>query len=168
MIFVTVGSSKFGFCELIKAMDAIVPHLSHPVIMQIGNGLYVPRNCESFRFTTSIFDYYDQADLVVTCGGVGTVFELLYAQKRIVAVNNHVIPDQHQNEILQKLSLEELIHYCDSLSQLQTLIDSALQAPVKMYQPPQCSIEDHILQLKNQSGKFSYFYRLLNWNTSKL
>ena len=52
MIFVTVGVVNL-VCELIKAMDAIVPHLSHPVIMQIGNGCMFPSG-ESFRFATYI------------------------------------------------------------------------------------------------------------------
>jgi UDP-N-acetylglucosamine transferase subunit ALG13 len=42
--------------------------------------------------------YYQQARVVITTGGVGTLYELLHLNKSILVVSNSGIPDNHQSE----------------------------------------------------------------------
>lgn len=168
MIFVTVGTNIVGHDPLVKAIDDIAPGLEHSVIIQIGNSTIIPKHCQYFRFTSEIQKYYQEADLVITCGGVGTIFDLLPSNKRILAINNCAIPDQHQNEILEKLQIEGYIFVCNNLNQLNHSISNALQLNPSTYKPVECTIEHHIvnylMNLKtSNSMRFSLFEFVRKW-----
>ena len=76
MIFVTVGSTDFD--ALIRCMDEIGARLGEEMTMQIGSGAYSPQHAARvFRYAPSLEAYYDQADIVVSHGGLGTVVEAL-------------------------------------------------------------------------------------------
>ena len=71
MIFVTVGAGDFN--ALIQAMDELAPRLAaagEKVLLQIGHGAYVPQHAEYFRFAPSLEPYFDQADVIVSHGGI--------------------------------------------------------------------------------------------------
>jgi UDP-N-acetylglucosamine transferase subunit ALG13 len=122
-------------------------------MMQIGHSSYVPKHCSYYDFKTSIDEDFSNADLVVTSGGIGTLFELLNMQKRIVAVNNTSIPDQHQNEILERIAADGLLYHCKQLPNLEIIIQQALQSPPGRYQPPACSIESQIVDFMQEPQK---------------
>ena len=73
-VFVTVGNGKFD--TLVRMIDSLCKKkmiLDH-VVVQIGKGTYIPNYCDWFRFAPSLDSYYDEADIVVSHGGAGTVF----------------------------------------------------------------------------------------------
>ena len=145
IIFVTVGTSSSGYDDLIKAVDSIAPSLLSQVIMQIGNGKYKPAHGEYFRFTSSLFPYFEKADLVISSGGVGTLFELLSRNKKTIGVSNIHMPNRHQDEILKKLSNEGYLLWCKELQQLKEFIDRAETVTLKPYQNEPCQIHNAIL-----------------------
>lgn len=105
MILVTTGSTM-PFDSLVVAIDEAVSRadISEKVICQIGNGSYQPQHCEHFRFQESIDQLIDEASLVITHGGTGTVTDLIKRQKRFIAVANPMGADNHQVEFLAKLA----------------------------------------------------------------
>ena len=72
MIFVTVGSVA-PFDALIERVDELAGRGAiSDVVCQIGDGKYIPKNAEWFRFEKGLGERYRKADLVVTHNGAGT------------------------------------------------------------------------------------------------
>jgi len=95
MIFVTVGTDTHDFSRLIKAMDEIAK--SKKVIIQRGNTSYLPRNAESFGFTSEkeMNELYKKADIIVTHAGAGSIINSLNYGKRPIVVPRLKQFDEH-------------------------------------------------------------------------
>ena len=145
MIFVTVGTGSKGYDPLIRTMDELAPKIDESIIAQTGHGKIVPKNIEHFKFAPSLMDYYNQANIVITTGGVGTLFELLHLHKKILAVSNNDIPDKHQSEILEILYRQEYIVWCKNPSNLKHHLDMIPSITLKKYIPPTCCIDKEII-----------------------
>lgn len=86
-IFVTTGS-VLEFDDLVKVIDNINKNKKYNIVIQIGKGRYLPKNCKYFKFTDDINKHYSWADVVVTHTGVGTINELFLKNKKIVTIDN--------------------------------------------------------------------------------
>lgn len=95
-IFVTTGSS-LDFDFLVKEVDKINASNLYSIIIQNGNGKYIPKNCIFFKYDKSLDKYFDWADLVITHTGAGTLFELLEKNKKTIVISN---PDAISNHEL--------------------------------------------------------------------
>jgi UDP-N-acetylglucosamine transferase subunit ALG13 len=138
MIFVTVGTTDFD--ALAARMDELAPALGEDVIMQTGRGLYTPLHCRSFRFAPSLEQYYDQARLVVSHGGLGTLVEVMRRGKPIIGVSNPDRYDLHQNDLLGELERGGFLVWCRDLGQLGDDIGRAGAMTFARYQDPPCHI----------------------------
>jgi UDP-N-acetylglucosamine transferase subunit ALG13 len=76
LIFVTVGTS-LPHDELVEMMDRLVGEgkIKDRVVVQRGAGRYTPKNIEHFRFSQSLTDYYNAANIVISNCGAGTIME---------------------------------------------------------------------------------------------
>ena len=145
MIFVTVGTTKFE--ALVKKIDEIATELNEKIIMQIGKGKYIPKNCEYFTFKKEISEYQQKADLIITHGGAGTLFELLTLKnKRIIGVNNTQLIDEHQSDLLKKLAAEKHIIWCSNLNTIKKDVLKSRTFKFKKYDSPECDIDKYILK----------------------
>lgn len=79
IIFITSGSSNYQFNRLIKKMDDIALKLNLPVVMQIGNSNYNPKNAKFFSFCElyELKKYYTRANIVVGHAGGGTFLDMV-------------------------------------------------------------------------------------------
>jgi beta-1,4-N-acetylglucosaminyltransferase len=138
MLFATVGTTDFD--PLIEQIDALAPRLGEEVICQIGHGRYTPRNCTFFRFAPSLAGYIEQARLIVSHGGQGSIMDVVRIGKPLVGVSNPDRRDHHQEDILSKF--EELHHlvWCRSLDELEEAIARALHMTFAAYVEPVCGI----------------------------
>ena len=102
MIFVTVGTTDFD--DLVRALDERAGELDDELVIQYGHGKYVPRNCEAFRFASSLDPYYEKADIVVSHGGLCTVMEACRKGLKLVGMANPDRFDDHQADILAYMS----------------------------------------------------------------
>lgn len=95
-IFVTVG---FGpdFSRLIREVDQIAPRLTSQITMQIGNTEYEPRHVPYFRFASSISEYIEASDLVISHGGI-TLVEIIRNGKPVVVVPRQKQYREHIND----------------------------------------------------------------------
>jgi len=131
MIFVTVGTT-LCFDELIKAVDDLIANgqISEHVCMQIGNGKYLPKNCQYFRFQKSIDKWISKASLVICHGGTGTVLSLMTLKKTFIAVANPLAADDHQSQFLNQLGKIGALLWTNNINDLLMLIQKA-----KNFQP---------------------------------
>ncbi|MBC7223470.1 MAG: hypothetical protein H5T59_04215 [Anaerolineae bacterium] len=151
MIFVTVGTTEFD--ALVRAMDAWAAGHDEPVVMQIGHGCYVPRHGEHFRFAPTLVPYYNQADLVVAHGGLGTTMEVLHLGKPLVSVSNPDRYDRHQEDLLEALDAAGHLLWCRDLARLPEAIAEARRRAFVPYAPPPCRIHEVIAAyLQDQFG----------------
>jgi UDP-N-acetylglucosamine transferase subunit ALG13 len=142
MIFVTVGSTDFD--ELIEKVDGLVPRLNTEVVMQIGLGAYTPRHGVFFRFAPSLDQYYDQADIIVAHGGLGTIVEALERRKKLICVVNPATYDRHQEHLLNIFSAGNHLLWCKDLEDLGGAIRQVSTAEFTRYKPPECHIHEVI------------------------
>jgi beta-1,4-N-acetylglucosaminyltransferase len=144
MIFVTVGTTAFD--SLIKSVDDISNQIKQEIICQIANGKYIPKNCEYFRFKSSIEKELRNADLVICHGGAGTLFKLMTLNKKVISIPNLERDDKHQTDLIDKLSKENYIIACYELSELKSKILDSGKVCLKKYENPECRIAEEIIK----------------------
>lgn len=120
MLFVTVGSQKFQFDRLLRAVDALVASgtVEGGAFAQTGACGYIPKSfpSEAFLDRNRFSELMDQSDVVVTHGGTGAIIGAVKRGKRVVAVprlarfGEHV--DDHQVEIVRQFGDMGLIEPC--------------------------------------------------------
>jgi beta-1,4-N-acetylglucosaminyltransferase len=138
MIFVAVGTTDFD--ALTIKMDAIAPTLPEKVVMQIGNGRYVPKNCQYFRFAPSLDPYYTQANIVVAHGGLGITTEALERGKKLISVQNTTCHGGHQEDLLSAWAKEGYLVWCQDLNELPEALERARKQAFRRYFAPECEI----------------------------
>ena len=110
MIFLTVGTQDKQFLRLLKIVDnAIIKGIvKDEVVAQIGYTKFKSKNIKTYKFMSDkrLNEYIQDADLVVTHGGVGILTTALRAKKKIFAVprleeyKEHI--NDHQDQIVNK------------------------------------------------------------------
>ena len=146
MIFVTVGAGDFN--SLIQAMDELAPALiaaGEQVLLQIGHGAFVPQHADHFRFAPSLEPYFDQADVIVSHGGIGVVTEVLRKGKRLVGVSNHDRYDDHQDDLLAAMSARCHLVWCQDLARLPEAIAQARTTSCTPYHEEQGQLVEIIM-----------------------
>jgi beta-1,4-N-acetylglucosaminyltransferase len=131
-IFITVGTTPFDtlirFCD--ENLDSALE-----VTMQVSNDAsYIPKRFDSFKFTDDIISCYQNADLVITHAGAGTIFTLLEMRKRIIVFPNLDRDDSHQKDLAGVVEKNKWGLVCWSYQKLPELIMSALNFPMVPYQ----------------------------------
>ena len=140
MIFVTVGVGVSE--EIVRKVDEIAPRLNEKVFVLLGNTEYEPKNCKFVRSVKSIVPYVKRSRLVISHGGAGTLFECLDNGARVIAIaKKHA--DDHQTDIIDKLSNEGYIIKCGNIENLEEYIHS--KKLLKPYKKPVCNIPKIIL-----------------------
>ncbi|MHA1239122.1 MAG: PssE/Cps14G family polysaccharide biosynthesis glycosyltransferase [Candidatus Odinarchaeia archaeon] len=140
-IFVSVGTSKFDM--LIEKVDELVGCGfidGANVSAQIGFGRYVPKNIKNwFRLTKHLNKYLQKADLIICHGGAGILFEALKYGKKIIAVPNPQLVEEHQLELVKKLESMKLV-LSSNLQNLKENIAKVSQTTFSKYKSPACKI----------------------------
>jgi len=142
MIFVTVGTGKFE--SLVKKIDDLKKEnlIKEEVILQIGNGAYIPKYCKYFRFSNSgLTNYYKKANIVISHGGPGTVFEILNLKKKFIAVPNKDRTDpMHQVEYLREMAKTGSFLLCENVKDINNFIRKIKKIKLKVYKVSKCEI----------------------------
>lgn len=88
MILVTVGTHELGFERLVKKMDEIASKSNEEVIMQIGSTKYEPKHTKWYTFIENqkMIEFYNEANVIITHDGAGTLLMILALNKPIIIV----------------------------------------------------------------------------------
>ena len=141
-IFVTVGSQKFQFNRLLKAVDDLCEKNvidKDNVFAQIGYSDYCPKHYKyKDFFDKKEFDnYIDEAEIVISHGGTGSIIEALKKGKKIIAVprlvryKEHV--DDHQTQLLKRFEELNYIYVCNDANDLKQALDIVRITEYKQY-----------------------------------
>lgn len=144
-IFVTVGNGKFE--KLVKKIDELVgsKQLKAEVTIQKGNGSYEPKNCKFFDFAPNLKEYEKAADILISHGGPGTIFEILDLKKPLIGVPNVERTDpMHQVEYLRAISETGSLILCEDIDNILEYIKKASTYKFKPYERPECRMQEVI------------------------
>ena len=130
MIFVTVGSQKFQFNRLLKAIDRLVEEgiINEKVFAQTGYSDYQPKHYDTKAFLDrdEIAQVVEDADIIITHGGTGSIISAVKKEKMVIAVprkaefGEHV--DDHQYQIIEQFTEMNLILSCDDMNELTEVL----------------------------------------------
>lgn len=126
MIFITVGSQKFQFDRLLRAVDELAGAgvITDSIFAQTGWSTYRPEHMEwrDFLNRDEFSDRMERCDIVITHGGTGVIVGALRRQKRVIGMprlarfGEHV--DDHQVQILEEFASSGLISHASDESDL--------------------------------------------------
>ena len=142
-ILVTVGTSVFD--GLIKAVDEQFTSANLSITLQIAQGQYQPVNHSFFRRSESFERDLNNADIVISHAGAGTIFKLMEMNKPFIAVPNLERLDPHQLDLAQFVEENQYGLVCRELSKLKTVFDSLPLFNRKTYQKDAFFMADDIL-----------------------
>ena len=123
-IFITLGSQKFQFNRLLKAIDRLCENKiinSEDVFAQIGYSDYLPQyyNYKKFLDREEFDNQMRRAKIVITHGGTGAIIGAVKKGKKVIAVprlakyGEHV--DNHQIQIINEFEKLDMINACKDM-----------------------------------------------------
>ena len=154
MVFLTIGSSEFGFIRLILEVDRLAgAGLLSDVVAQIGQTEYEPRNCTWLRsLTSSEFSAnMESADFIICHAGYGTMEEGFRLRKKMIAVPRRVrhreAPDDHQFEIARLFEANNRILLAHDVDELAACVQQ-VSTWTPSFAPPRVGnpVADYIRQ----------------------
>lgn len=125
MILVTLGTQKQQFTRLLDYIEK--SNIKDEIIVQAGHTKYKSKKMKIFDFIDydTMEKYVDEADLIITHGGTGSITGPLKKGKKIIACarkkeyNEHV--DNHQEELVNVFNEEGYILKLDDKISLDDL-----------------------------------------------
>ncbi|KAE9400735.1 glycosyl transferase [Gymnopus androsaceus JB14] len=129
LVFVTVGSTRFDALVQSVFSSSVLSSLSEKgysnIVVQCGNSEFpyvhlLAQGEQSFqlekdgvaiecwKFKPSLQVEYEEADLVISHAGSGTILDVLRMDKPLIVVPNPTLLDNHQEELAS--ALEQLGH----------------------------------------------------------
>lgn len=151
-IFITLGSQKFQFNRLLKAIDKLCENkgINSEIFAQIGYSDYKPinYNYKEFLDHDEFVREMDKADIVITHGGTGAIIGAVKKGKKVIAVprlakyGEHV--DDHQLQLIKQFDDLNLICTCYNTCELANALEIVKHAKYKRYQSNTCNIIESI------------------------
>lgn len=131
-IFITLGSQKFQFNRLLKAVDELCENKEEKereIFAQIGYSTYKPKHFEYKNFLNrdEFLEKMSKADIVITHGGTSAIISAVKMKKKVIAVprlseyGEHV--DDHQLQLIKQFSDLNLIYSCEDVSKLNIALE---------------------------------------------
>ena len=140
MVLVTVGTQKQQFNRFFDLIKKSKELKKEKIIAQIGYTKFEDKRINTFEFIPldEMDRYISEADLIITHGGVGTIFSALKKNKKVIAIprlekyGEHI--NDHQIEICEELEKEGyILYYKDGIDDLDKLIKKIKNTKLKQY-----------------------------------
>ena len=142
MILVTLGTQDKEFTRLLKKIDELIINgkIKDEVVVQAGFTKYESNNMKVFDYLPweQFNKYIDKADYIITHAGVGTIFDCIKKNKKVIAVprlskfKEH--NNDHQLEIVKEYSKQGFIVPCLDVEDLDKAIDNVKDFIPKKYE----------------------------------
>ena len=156
MILVMLGTQNNSFERLLKELERLKEKkiIKEKIIVQAGYTKYDSKNLEVFDFIEKdkLEKYQDEADLIITHGGVGSIISSLKKDKKVIAIprlkeyEEHV--NNHQKDIVESFSNNGYIIGINDVKDLEEAYKNIKKFKPKKYIPNNSKIikivEDYI------------------------
>lgn len=141
MVLVTVGTQKQAFDRLFDLIRSSKELKKEELVVQRGyTKCNNSKRIKAFDFIPleEMEDYISKADLVISHGGVGTIFSAIKKGKKVIAIprlakyGEHI--NDHQIEICEALEKEGyILYYKDGIDNFDELIKKARNTSFEKY-----------------------------------
>lgn len=141
MIFVTLGTQDKSFDRLLREIDKCIENgiIKEKVVVQAGYTKYTSKNMFIFSEVSKeeFEQYMEECDLLITHGGVGSIFDGLKRGKKIITVprlkkyNEHT--NDHQLEVVSEFSKDGYLLALTNMSMLPKMLEKAKKFKPKKY-----------------------------------
>lgn len=139
MVLVCLGTQKQQFTRLLNMIKNSKELQNEKIIAQIGYTKFKDEKIETFDFigNNELENLIKKSDLVICHAGVGTIFEALLNEKKVIACprykkyREHV--NDHQLEICESLEKEGYILTCLDGEDLDQKIKEINKKQLKKY-----------------------------------
>lgn len=152
MIFIVLGSQKFPFDRLLKAVDELASQgkITDEIFAQRGACSYVPRHfaSEAFLDTEKFTRIMAGTDIVITHGGTGAIIKAVKLGKKVIVVprraqyGEHV--DDHQLQIMEMFASLELALPCPEPENLAEAVRQVREMNFRAYESNTMTIVEDI------------------------
>lgn len=142
MIFITLGSQKFQFDRLLKAVDRLIEKgiIKDEVFAQSGYSDYKPKHFKykAFLDREEFATITDKTDIMITHGGTGAIIGAVKKGKKVIAVprlakyGEHV--DDHQCQLIKQFEELNVIYGCNDCNDLEKAIQNIKNMKFNSYQ----------------------------------
>ena len=159
MIFVILGSQKNQFNRLLRSLDEQVSsgRIGETLFAQTGYSDYEPRHFKYRHFLDrDVFERMEeQAELIITHGGTGSIMGALKKGKPVIAVPRRFDlgehNDTHQIQVVSQLAQTGLITCCEDPDQLAEMI---VQVQCRDEKTPREGYHSHTAAYLEEIGSF--------------
>lgn len=153
MILVVLGTHELPFSRLLNEIQRLVKEevVTDKVVVQAGHTNFISADMEIHRFVSyqQMDEWYDQADIIISHAGTGSVVSGLKKGKVVIAVprlkkyGEH--NDDHQLQLIDTLGSQGYILPCVNVNKLEGRLNKA-----KSFQPkPFMSRRDKLFEILN-------------------
>ena len=142
MIFITLGSQKFQFNRLLRAVDEQVSEgkITEEIFAQIGASDYSPKNFEYKEYLNreEFVEWQNKADIEITHGGTGAIIGAVKKGKKVIAIprlakyGEHV--DDHQLQLIGQFKDLNIICECQDCDEIWKAVEEVKKTEYKSYQ----------------------------------
>lgn len=149
MIFISCGTQEHQFKRMFDYLRSNQPDAE--VVAQYGHTKTDEFSKLDFAFSPDFNKYLEQADLIITHGGVGTIMQALNLNKKVIAVARlekfaeHV--DDHQLEIVTKLTREGYILSANNQTDFDRCMDEIKTFSPRKYETNNASFNQSLNDL---------------------
>ena len=130
MILITLGTQDKEFTRILKKVDELIDKkvIKEEVVVQAGYTKYKSKNMKIFDYVPKkeLENYIEEANFIITHAGVGTIFDCLKKNKKIIAVprlskyREH--NNDHQLQIVEEFSKDGFIIPVYEMDELESAI----------------------------------------------
>lgn len=130
VIVAMVGTGPDSFHRLVRPLDELAAKNSLDVFVQLGHTSYKPKYCRFERFVERdrLLKIIEQAEIVITQGGYGSIRDALLFNRPLVAVPRYPAlnesPD-HQDELVRAMEQCGYLIGVYDIEQLESAIQMA-------------------------------------------
>ena len=142
MILVLLGTQNNSFHRLLEEIDKLVEKgiIKEEILVQAGHTKYESKNMKIFDLIPSeeLEKYQEQADLIITHGGVGSIVGSIKKGKKVIAVPRlhkyHEHVNDHQKQIVETYEKKGYIIGIQNVEELENAILRAKDFIPKKYE----------------------------------
>ena len=140
-IFVTLGTQNKSFARLLRAIDESQTSRDNDILVQAGYTDFSPTspNMELFSFCSEeeLERHIEEADLVITHAGIGSITRALAHDKRVIAAARQSahgeMGNDHQHDILQAFARKGYLIPLEDFTHLEATVAEALHFTPQPY-----------------------------------
>ncbi len=167
MILVILGTQDKEFPRLLEAIDREIENgtIHEKVIVQAGQTKYTSKNMEVFDFLPEpeFEKLMDEANLIITHGGAGSILSAIKKGKKIIAAPRlaeyHEHHNDHQKQIISEFASQGYILELQDFNKIGKIIEKSKKFKPKKFESNTINMINLIENYIDSSNHTAWYHR---------